>query len=170
MNTEINELRKQADEIMSKLKDVQRRLDEKIEESEKVKPLFPVGPNCFFVSGPGAIFLDEVGLSSSKHANQGRTSYTRKGAELIAKREAARARILEAINQANKGDNGFRIGGSFKITYNHSEGAFVVHKTIHLQAMPAEFHFRCGDDAKELLKDPKFVADYKLYLGRVDDE
>ena len=77
-----------------------------LKKQDEVKPVFPdyVPLETTFVmvanSDIGGAFAKEIGLTA--HNEEGRME--------ICARLTARAYVIEAINKANKGDNGFKVG------------------------------------------------------------
>lgn len=182
----VKSLSKQLSNAESKVSDYFADLDEYkrdarsiLEESKAakptVKPLFPRSWEegaLWLVSFTGeALPVDEFGdvWLVRQAALQGRTFYTREAAEAFAKRERARRYCLERINEVNEvneGDNGFdEYGDNYIIEYEH-ENASVGYTWCNLdQGNEACEYIRTRAAAEQLINDPEFVENWKLWKG-----
>jgi len=152
----LEKLKQQIEEMKAEVERLEK-------ESEKVKPLFPI-VNCYKVESNGmfGLALFSVELAS----RQGSTAYTIEGAGKISEQRAARVRVLEAINQANKGDNGFKAGGFNTAYYYYHEANRLQEMPMHnIQEQECGYYFRKTSEAKRLASDPDFVKDWKLAKG-----
>lgn len=83
--------------------------------------------------------------------------------------QTARARVIEKINIANKGDNGFKFDGNNYHIYlerNHENKSF---KHLHLgcargQGAEPMLYIRTKEAAQELLKNLEFCEDMRTYF------
>ena len=135
-----------------------------LDKEEKVNPLFPNTDDSYTVGADGTIYHLSIYFHGSRYRNQGNTFRTEDEAEKEVLRRAAMVRLLEKINIANKGNNGF-ITGKNNITLRLDTDNGVLYSTIErtYRSVPSAFYFRKPPSA--LFRDKEFVEDYKLYLG-----
>ena len=163
MNKEILALEKEIAEglsLIDRIDSTVNRARTKIEELKKeseVKPVFPVGDDCaYYVSVTGPNQALKLGLSARNKTAQ---TYIIKWLE-------ARAYVIEAINKANCGDNGFKIGEENNIiNFNHETGELRRTDFSKFQIHENLLYIRSVDAALELLKNGVFVYAYKIMLG-----
>lgn len=163
--------KQQAKEKLAELEQKATELRAIIDKPE-VKPLFPRSWEegaRFIVDNFGSV----VELSSFSHnhlienlALQGRTFYTSEEAEAFAKRERARAYCLERINEVNEGDNGFKKNGdNYIIDYDHDNGTVEYTWCDLDQGNEACEYIRTREAAEQLINDPEFVEQWKIWKG-----
>lgn len=83
--------------------------------------------------------------------------------------QKARARIIEKINIANKGDNGFKAGKpnhKICLEYDHENKNSKLSSCGNTRAQDAEpmVYIRTWEAAQELLSDPEFCDDMRTYF------
>lgn len=129
----------QIDCLQQKLEDIQKQID----AQSKIEPVF---------SGDFGIYTHNDEIDANYNLWQ-----------------KARARIIEKINIANKGDNGFKAGKyNYKICleYDHENKNPKFSSCGNTRAQDAEpmFYIRTYGSAQELLRDPEFCGDMKTYF------
>lgn len=139
---------------------------------KEVKPLFPTKEQGakYIVDIDGRIrhvndFFN-CGDYSEYFAKQGRTFYTQEDAELFVRREQAKTHCLEAINRVNGGDNGFKADNhNHHIDYKPQKNAIGVDSTATYLSLEPNEYIRTEEAAKELINDPEFVENWKIWKG-----
>ena len=146
---------------MNKIEDLETRIKAMAAELAELKKETVIEP-VFPKYGPR-----HRGYSESDTAYKcGLTDYSVDGSSKIKAWLEARAFVIEAINQANKGNNGFKLGEPNNlITFNHDTGQFEQTHWGCLQGSEDCLYIRSIDIANNLLKCEKFQDAYKKMLG-----
>lgn len=156
---------KDLEKLEQQLKDMQAEIERLKKADEKVKPLFP-SSNSYRVLGDGTYHLDDRLSANAGHARQGNTAYTPNAAEKISLQQAARAYCLEAINQANRGDNGFKVDESNALHgWHHHEKKIMTDFEGSFQSEESGCYLRSGDEAERLQDNPEYVKNWKIAKG-----
>lgn len=141
-------------------------LEEKEEEEEKetgVKPVFPMEGCVLFADGMAT--SGNSGKDKCKML-QGNTFYTFEDAQKEAVRREAEVRVREQINLVNKGDNGFKCGRpNYVISWTNIEQRAFFIKNMSNQQNSSWEYIRTHKAWKLLIKDDKFITDWKLMKG-----
>lgn len=135
----MNDLETKKQELLKQLEDIQKQID----AQPKINP----------------VFNDALGwcvLNDEIDAN-------------LTLWQKSRARIIEKINIANNGDNGFKAGEhNYKICleYDHENKNPKFSSCGNTRAQDAEpmFYIRTYGSAQELLNAPEFCEDMKTYF------
>lgn len=163
--------------IEKEIQELQRQIDAlkaKQEQSKQVKPLFPKSweEGARFVEHTDGCIEELIEGDNFPNwvvalSRQGRTFYTHEEAEASAKRERARAYCLERINEVNEGDNGFdKNGQNYVIEIDHLDsGAIECIRHEFCQVVDAPEHIRKRKAAEQLISDPEFVENWKIWKG-----
>ena len=155
LEREIKEGLSLIDRIHSAIDDAIEKVD-KLKKEDEVKPVFPV---------VGAKYH---GYSDHEDAYKyGLTADDVEGSQRIKEWLTARAYVIEAINKANGGDNGFKSGQcNFIITVDttkDSDGE--IDSCNDYQNAENAVYFRDEEGANKLFCDSEFMENYKTMLG-----
>ena len=164
---EMYESFKKAEETYISALEVFNGQIEKLKKDDEVKPVFPE------VDG---WHIDNFSVYKTKESSShgfimnlgliGMTFNSEEDARAEVERMTARAYVIEAINKANGGDNGFKFceNNSF-CEYCHHDEIFTVDDYEGVQSQDPWEYFRRNADAYELLKSDEFVAALKTVKG-----
>ena len=126
---------------------------EKLKKEDEVKPVFPVN---------GAIYH---GYATSKDSHKyGLTADDIDGSQRIKEWLEARAYVIEAINKANGGDNGFKSEGDNYCVVNE-QGRLCCDQWVGMQFAEPSYYFRTKSGCIDTLKCDMFKDAYKTMLG-----
>lgn len=139
LETKKLKLLKQLDCLQQKLEDIQKQID----AQSKIEP----------------VFHDDHGIYAHNDEVEDNFSLWQR----------ARVRIIEKINIANKGDNGFNAGkDNYYICLAHEYGnarsELCIYDIGRAQSIEPMLYTRTYKAAQELLKDPEFCEDMKTYF------
>lgn len=180
-NKEKIELEKEITEglsLIGRIDNAIERANDKLNELKKdeVKPVFPVEKECddyMWVVNRGDTNRVTNPLSNElpKLTKSGQTFRSCEDAERELSRMQARAYVIEAINRANGGDNGFKAGEiNYLVCIDPSNGLGAYHginpsEDYSYLFVPNELYIRSVSEAKRLRADEEFVSNYKTMLG-----
>ncbi len=161
---EIERLEREIKEGLSLIDRIHSAIDDGIEKigelkkEDEVNPVFPEdGQESFYVSPRGEYAASKLGLSF----------YSQAAKDAGERWLEARKYVIEAINQANGGDNGFKSGQcNFIITVDttkDSDGE--IDSCNDYQNAENAVYFRDEEGANKLFCDSEFMENYKTMLG-----
>jgi len=138
-----------------------------LEKEDEIKPIFPIKGIHYVLHSDAAYSCTST--TTLPNARIGSTFYSTSAVIAETKRRQAEVRVREAINEANKGDNGFKKSGrNYFITYTiaaHIDELFI--KDLTTTEGNTWEAFREEGSARVLLNDFEFVDDWKLMKGIV---
>ncbi len=162
------------EEATAELKELGARMKEleAIINKPIVKPLFPRSWEegaRFFVQGDGIVVTITDNLSpniTANYAKRGRTFRTMEDAGAFSINERAKQYCLERINEVNEGDNGFKCdSNNFFINYDHLDHKLQLGNDPYYQSSEASEYIRTLETANQLINDPEFVENWKIFKG-----
>ena len=140
-----------------------------MEEAEKVKPVFPTDTSCEGVLGGNGVSFDTRAFDEWEmcaYANQGNSFYSTSESDSEAKRRKAETRVKEKINEANQGDNGYKISGdNYYLYYDFRCKSVEVYREHKTQSGFGWEYFREDAPLDKLLKDKGFIKDWMIMKG-----
>ena len=161
----IDELENRLSEAKAKMDVLESMLSDIGEEEAEpeVKPVFPQ---------QGVVLRAHCRVQGCSrvpgYIKQGNTFYSCELSKKEAERRAAEVRVREAINIANKGDNGFKIGEhNYIASVDYSKCAQLIPCRVWIweQQSYGWLYLRSSDDTEKLIRSPGFVSDWKLMMG-----
>ena len=143
------------------------KIDELKKESE-IKPVFPdwgdrVDSSIWGIFG-GKVTVVNFRTDIDSLREIGLTFYSKEGAEKELARKEARKFVIEAINKANKGDNGFKLDAD-NFCVISDRGRLCSDQWIGIQLIESVFYFRTNKGCVDALSAPEFLRAYKTMLG-----
>jgi len=175
MNDKIKELECKIEDMKSKFEtSVGVLISEigKLKKSEEVNPVFPNRDNCkshvWGIANNVILPFPESYTDNwiDESSKLGMTFYSEREVYDDIDRKKAQAYVIEEINKANKGDNGFKVGiSNYLLEYYHTLSVFSCEKYTYTQSNDDYEYIRSREAAKKLLKNDKFVDAYKLMKG-----
>jgi hypothetical protein len=137
---------------------------EQLKKEDEVKPVFPVNRSC------GDVWIADIDVTRagcggglvSRAAIVGKTFNSKDDADESVAISQARAYVIEAINKANNGDNGFKVGeDNYFYFYKHDMQSLGWTAREDCQFLDSDLS--CRDIS--LLDDAEFKDNYKIMLG-----
>lgn len=169
MNDKIKELESKIERMKSDMEVIVKSYNDlmgEVKKESEIKPVFGGNHMCDFL---GVAYNVNELLSDDARKVATSAGLTFDSDELAIEdheRKKARKYVIEAINQANRGDNGFnRDIDNFLLEYNHIGEKFDINSYVFVQSNDDYEYIRTEAAAQELLKDDKFVNAYKLMKG-----
>jgi hypothetical protein len=172
----IEDVKKQIDALQKRqtknMETLMKAFNDLVDEAKKkneVKPVFPNRDNWDgIIYGIESGVIDEIVWTDdvSKLLKYGLTFRTKEDAGKELKRQEARKYVIEAINKANKGDNGFNYGrGGYLLEYGHRSEKFIMFHYGNTQSGDDCEYIRTKEASENLLKDDIFIDAYKTMKG-----
>ena len=175
MNDKIKELECKIEDMKSKFEtSVGVLISEigKLKKSEEVNPVFPNRDNCkshvWGIANNVILPFPESYTDNwiDESSKLGMTFYSEREVYDDIDRKKAQAYVIEEINKANKGDNGFKpYEKNFHLSLSHGSREVEIYFMDNMQSLNDYEYIRSREAAKKLLKNDKFVDAYKLMKG-----
>lgn len=135
---------------------------DKLKKEDEVKPVFP----DYVHSETTYVMVANNDLGGSTAKDLGLTAYNEEGRLKIYEWLKARKFVIEAINRANGGDNGFKPDEeNYCLLYSHSEQRTLDYINIDNQTQDNEFYFRDLTVMLKLGMCPNFITAFKTMRG-----
>jgi len=126
---------------------------EKLKKEDEVKPVFPPAKHGW-----------RIAVNENTAESIGLTTYGQPSLRAMMKRMEARAYVIEAINKANGGDNGFKSEGDNYCVVNE-RGRLCCDQWVGMQFAEPSYYFRTKSGCIDTLKCDMFEDAYKTMLG-----
>ena len=125
---------------------------EKLKKEDEVKPVFPDGDTWY------------VNNTKTNAKSLGLSAYSQQCLLHMIRKMEARAYVIEAINKANGGDNGFKSEGDNYCVVNE-QGRLCCDQWVGMQFAEPSYYFRTKSGCIDTLKCDMFKDAYKTMLG-----
>lgn len=130
-----------------------------LKKSDEVKPVFPKDGYRCDVNGQ---LIETI---NSNYSAVGEVFNKAEEATGSHKRKKARKYIIEAINKANKGNNGFKARCfNFYIGFSHNANKLYITSNMVYQTGEGKFYIRKKSEAERLFMDDEFISNCKIYF------